>query len=286
MKEERFRGKNVLITGGSSGIGLEIAMAFGKLGADLFLVARNKARLDEAKKRIKDRVGTDVQFYIFQADVSVREQIEAVIHKVGNEYNGLHTLINNAGIFLPGRVEDNPIEDLEHIMRVNYFGTLYATKAAWPYLKAAQNGHLGFVSSVAGYAGAIGYGAYAPTKFAIAGLAECLRMEAADHGIGVTIVFPPDTDTPQLHYENENTLPECLALKKSTRVMRPEAVAQKFVEGIVNYQFEVLCNFESKYIRWVKAMWPGLYFKILDDIVAKDRRKRRVVEQRKLGNEI
>ena len=274
MKKERFSGKNVLITGGSSGIGLEIAMAFGRLGANLFLAARNKARLDEAEKKIRDRVGTDVQVYAFQADVSVREQIEAVIHQVGNGDGGLHTLINNAGVFLPGLVEDNTLEDLERIMRVNFFGMLYATKAAWPYLKAAPNGHLGFVSSVAGYTGMIGYGAYAPTKFAVAGLAVCLRMEAADYGIGVTIVFPPDTDTPQLHYENENTLPECLALKQSTQVMRPEVVAQKFVDGIINYQFEVLCNFESKYIRWVKVIWPGLYFKILDDIVAKDRRKR------------
>jgi 3-dehydrosphinganine reductase len=287
MKKARFSGKNVLITGGSSGIGLEIAIAFGRWGANLFLVARNKARLDEAEKKIKDRLlGTEVQVNTFQADVSVREQIEAVIHQVGNEDGGLHTLINNAGIFLPGLVEDNTLEDLEHIMRVNYFGMLYATKAAWPYLKAAQNGHLGFVSSVAGYTGMIGYGAYAPTKFAIAGLVECLRMEAADHRIGVTIVFPPDTDTPQLHYENANALPECLALKQSTQVMKPEVVAQKFVDGIVNYQFEVLCNFESRFIRWVKAMWPGLYFKILDNIVAKDRRKRRVVEQRKLESEI
>jgi 3-dehydrosphinganine reductase len=179
---------------------------------------------------------------------------------------------------MTGRVIDTTPEDLEHIMRVNYFGMLYATKAAWPYLKAAGDGHIGFVASVAGYLGMIGYGAYAPTKFAVAGLAECLRMEAADDGIGVTIIFPPDTDTPQLKYENETALPETLAIKQGAGVMAPEAVAEKFVRGIVNGRYEVFCDFESKFFRWIKVTWPGLYFKVLDGIVAKDRRRRGIGE--------
>jgi 3-dehydrosphinganine reductase len=281
MKTERFKGENVLITGGSSGIGLETAVAFGRLGANLCLVARDQARLQQAARAIEDRVGAAVQIHIFPADVSNREQIEGAIHQVGQQHGGVHTLINNAGIFLPGRVIDNQIEALEQIMQVNYLGMLYATQVAWPYLQAAQKGHIGFVSSVVGYAGAIGYGAYAPTKFAVTGLAECLRMEAADCGLGVTIVFPPDTDTPQLHYENEHTLPECLALKQNSRVMPPEVVAQKFVDGICQYRFEVFCNFEDKFIRWIKATWPELYFKIMDGIVARDRRKRATANKNK-----
>jgi 3-dehydrosphinganine reductase len=273
MDEERFKGQNVLITGGSSGIGLEIARLFGRLEANLFLVARNQDRLGQAKAALQQDLGPALKITGLTADVSNLAQIEAVVKRVGREEGGLHTLINNAGIFLPGLVEDNRIAALEQIMRVNYFGAVYATKAAWPYLKAAERGHVGFVSSVAGFAGAIGYGAYAPTKFALAGLAECLRMEAASHGIGVTIVFPPDTDTPQLQYENEHTLPEALALKGKASLMQPEDVAQKFVDGIVNYRFEVLCNFESRTIRWIKVTWPWLYFKIVDSIVARDRRR-------------
>jgi 3-dehydrosphinganine reductase len=274
MKTDRFTGKNVLITGGSSGIGLEIAVAFGRLGANLFLVARDKDRLQQAARQVKARVAESIEVKTFASDVSVREQIEGVIHLVGRDCGGLHTLINNAGIFLPGRVVDNRIDALEQIMRINYFGALYAVLAAWPYLEATQTGHIGFVSSVAGYAGAIGYGAYAPTKFAITGLAECLRMEAADCGIGVTIVFPPDTDTPQLHYENEHTLPESMALKKGTQVLSAEVVAQKFVDGICQHRFEVFCNLEGRFIRWFKATWPGLYFRMMDRIVARDRLKR------------
>ena len=278
MQSERFRGRNVLITGGSSGIGLETAVIFGKLGANLFLVARNQGRLAEAAETIRRRVGTGSQVVTLPADVGAREEIEGVIHTVGREYGGLHTLINNAGMFISGRVKDSSVEDLEQIMMVNYFGMVFASKAAWPYLKAAGRGHIGFVASVAGYLGMIGYGGYAPTKFAVAGLAECLRMEAAEDGIGVTIVFPPDTDTPQLHYENETALPENLALKQGSRVLPPELVAEKFVNGIVNNQFEVMCSLESRFYRWMKATWPGLYFWVLDGIVARDRRRRGVTK--------
>lgn len=276
MKTGRFKGQNVCITGGSSGIGLEVAVLFGRLGANLFLVARNPARLQQAVEIIHRRAGPSVLVTPLPADVGVREQIEGVIHRVGREYGGLHTLINNAGVFEPGRLVDLPAATFERLMQVNYFGMLYATRAAWPYLTAARKGHIGLVSSVAGYLGLIGYGAYSPTKFAVAGLAECLRMEAADAGVGVTILFPPDTDTPQLKYENAHALPETLALKGGSAVMSPQAVAQKFVNGICRYRFEVHCNFESKFIRWIKVTWPGLYYRIIDSIVARDRRKRGV----------
>jgi len=276
LRRERFRGKNVLITGGSSGIGLATAVEFGKLGANLFLVARHQDRLDAAAQEVKRRAGPAAQVVTLQADVAAREQIEAAIHRVGTEYGGLHTLINNAGMVLPGLLADLALDDLERVMQVNYLGMLYAVKAAWPYLVAAQNGHIGFVSSVAGYLGLIGNGAYSPPKFAIVGLAECLRMEAGDCGIGVTVVFPPDTDTPQLRYERERMPAEAKAINETASMLQPEVVAKKFVDGMVSYRFEVFCNFETRFFRWARAVAPGLYFWVIDGIVARDRRRRGV----------
>lgn len=275
MKQpERFRGKNVLITGGSSGIGLETAVAFAGLGANLFLVARQEGRLKEAAEKIRSRVKTAANITIFPGDVGCREQIEAIVHEVGQKYGGLHTLINNAGVVSNTLLENTTVEELEQTMKVNYWGMVYALKIAWPYLKAAQNGHIGFVSSVAGFVGIIGYSGYSPSKFAMTGLAECVRMEARDYGIGVTIVFPPDTDTPMLQYENEHAIPECQALGAKANLMKPEVVARQFVDGILNYRFEVLCNRESKLIRLVRAIWANFYFHELDRIVAADRKKR------------
>lgn len=271
-RNTRFAGQNVVITGGSSGIGLATAVEFAKLGAKLFLIARDEKRLAGAAAHIVKTLGREVPIVTLSANVADRSQIEAVIQNIGQDYGGIHTLIANAGLRQGLRFEDDSLAEIEQSMNVNYWGAVYALKVAWPYLKVAQHGHIGFVSSVAGYVGLIGYSSYAPAKFALTGLAECIRMEAKDYGIGVTIVFPPDTDTPMLKQEREHSLAECLALSKHASVMAPETVATQFVSGIVNYRFEVICNLESRLARLVKAVWPWLHFTIVDGIVARARR--------------
>ncbi len=267
-----------MITGASSGIGLEIAMEFGKLGANLFLIARNPKKLEMASCILQEKYPA-ISIASFSADVSDPAQIQYVIQQIGESPNGIHTLINNAGILGLGGFEENSLQNLKEVMETNYFGAVYATKAAWPYLKKSKDGHIGFVSSVAGYTGLIGYSAYAPTKFALTGLAECLRMEAKDYGIGVTVVFPPDTSTPMLEYEQSHTLPECKALSQNARVMSPQDVARKFVQGILKYRFEVICNAESKIARVIRIVCPGIFFKMIDRIVEKDRRKRLAISR-------
>ena len=143
-------------------------------------------------------------------------------------------------------------------MQVNYFGSLYTSKAAWPYLEAAK-GRLSFVSSVAGYMGLIGYSSYAPGKFALTGLAECLRMEVKNDGIKISIIYPPDTDTPLLKYERAHTLPESMALSKNIQVVSAERVAKIYMEGLQKNKFEIYCDFNSRMLRSFKNNFPGLF---------------------------
>lgn len=272
LDPNRFKGQQVVITGGSSGIGLAIAEEFAKLGAHVSLIARNDQKLIEVKQSLQKRF-PQIEVHIYSADVADADSITKVITTIGLK-NGIFGLILNAGIGGCGRFEDMETQTLQHVMDVNYWGSVYTLQAALPYLKQTKGGHIGFVSSVGGYLGAIGYSSYAPSKFAVTGLAECIRMEASDYGVGTTIVFPPDTDTPLWHWEQEHTLPECKALSKSAKLMKPEAVAQKFVKGIVKNKFEVICNTESRAIRWMKVNLPGTYFNMLDGIVKKDRKER------------
>ena len=109
------------------------------------------------------------------------------------------------------------------------------------------------------------------------GLAESIRNEAKDYGIGVTIIYPPDTDTPMYHHDIESKLPECIALSESAKLVQPEEVAQKFLKGIKKNKFEVFCNTESRLIRMLRFVLPGIYFKAVDGIIEKDRRKRRKI---------
>lgn len=261
----RFKNQNIIITGGSAGIGFATAREFARLKGNLFLIARNMDQLEEAKSALIKEF-PDVQVEIFSADVADQQRIMKVVNEIGNSFGGIHTVINNAGTSGHGRMADQDIESLKQIMDVNYFGALYTIRAAWPFLLKSEKGHIGFVSSVAGYIGLIGYCAYTPTKFALSGLAECLRMEAKEKGIGVTIVYPPDTQTDMLERERKVALPETIALSKRAKILQPEQVAASFVKGIRKNQFEVYCNVESVWIRRLRILLPRVYFKQLDRI--------------------
>ena len=271
--KSRFQNQNVVITGGSSGIGWEMARRFGQLGACLHLIARNPEKLKTAAGQLKEALGTDLRIKTWSADVADQKAIATTLDQIAAE-GGIHTLINNAGISKPGYFGESALASMEKVMQVNYHGTVYATQAAWPHLKKAKNGLLGFVSSVAGYTGIIGFPAYSASKFAVSGLAESLRMEGIKEGIGVTILFPPDTDTPLLAQEAEGKPWETVAVSEGASILSTEAVVEKFMKGVRKGRFEVTCNFTSRLIQMVKGIAPRLYYAILDGMVRKAGKKR------------
>jgi 3-dehydrosphinganine reductase len=263
-----FKEQNVIVTGGSSGIGLETARQFGRLGARLHLLARDPERLEAARRALLEELGPDAPIRTRSVDVADQPAVSAAIRAIGDS-SGLAALVCNAGILRVGRLDELSLEDFETVLRTNYLGTLYAILAAWPYLKAAGQASLGLVSSVAGYTGIYGYAAYAPTKFAMTGLAECLRMEGRPSGIRVTVVFPPDTETPLLEYERAHAPAETRAVTAGASQLSAAVVAEKFVVGMVRGDFEVYCNVESRLIRVFKALLPGGYYRLLDRLAGR-----------------
>lgn len=272
MINNEYEGKVVVITGGSSGIGLAIAKEFAQRKAKMVLISRNKEKLIQAKNELEKINGIPSSVFYYPADVSDKEQINMVILKIGEKFNGIDVLINSAGIITCGRFADQPVQDLESCLFTNYLGAVYATKAAWPWLKK-NKGLLSFVSSVAGYAGFIGYSSYAPPKFAMTGLAECLRLEAKDDGIRISIIYPPDTETPLLEYERKHSLPESIALNKNIKTITAERVAHIFMAGLQKNKFEIYCDFNSRFVRWMKNAIPGLFSRITDSIILRERNR-------------
>ena len=252
-----YRDKVVIITGGSSGIGFAMAKEFAKQKSKIILIARDKIKLETAKMELQN-LYKNIQVEFFVTDISDKSQVTSVINEIGNRYRQIDVLINCAGIITCGRFADQPVDDLEKSICINYLGAVYVSKVAWPWLKKAK-GQLSFVSSVAGYMGLIGYSSYAPTKFALLGLAECLNMEAEKDGIRISIIYPPDTDTPLLKYERAHTLPESIALSKSIKVVSPEKVAEIYMKGLQKGTFEIYCDFTSRILRSFKTILPGLF---------------------------
>ncbi len=272
MIDNEYEDKIVVITGGSSGIGLAIAKEFALRKAKVVLISRNEEKGIQAKIELEKIGGIPSCIFYYPTDVSNREQVNTVILKIAERFKGIDVLINSAGIMTCGRFADQPIQDLESCLFTNYLGGLYATKAAWPWLKK-NKGLLSFVSSVAGYTGVIGYSGYAPPKFAMTGLAECLRLEAKDDGIRISIIYPPDTETPLLEYERKHSLPESLALNKNIKTIKAERVAHVFMEGLQKNKFEIYCDFNSRFVRWMKNTFPGLFRQITDSIIFRERNR-------------
>jgi 3-dehydrosphinganine reductase len=193
------------ITGGSSGIGLAMAYQLAARGHGLALFARRQAGLYEAMRGLKAAF-RHIQVTTYACDVGERADMERAVAAAVLDHGPPEWAIANAGIAEPGLFRDQPVEAFEAQMRVNYMGALYFAKAATGVMETAQDkGRLVFVSSGAAFFGIYGYSGYAPTKFAMRGLAEVLRVELAPQ-ISVTLAYPPDTQTPMLEAE-ERTKP-------------------------------------------------------------------------------
>ncbi|MGD8244297.1 MAG: SDR family oxidoreductase [Anaerolineae bacterium] len=215
-----FKGKNVIITGGSSGIGKATAKLLAGEGANVFIIARNRQNNNRALQEIRTEGSKPGhQCGAFCADVASYEQVVAAVAAIVEAGGVPDILINCAGMVYPGYFEELPLSTFRHQMDVNYFGTLHTVRAVLPYMMSQGRGHIVNVSSMGGVGGTFGYTAYAASKFAVRGFTEALRVEMKPHGVRVSLVLPPDTDTPQLRQEREIQPPE---LKMITGGVKPK----------------------------------------------------------------
>jgi len=190
---ESFRGLRVLVTGASSGIGRALARRLAREGARVALVARRETVLDALVAEIAAAGGEAIAL---AADVGDPRQVEVCVEKANARLGGIDVLVNNAGYGHHRPFLDWDLEDMERMMRVNYFGALYCTKALLPQMVARRRGWIVFVSSVAGRIAPPEESAYAASKFAMTGLASSLSHEVEPLGVHVLTVFPGVIRTP------------------------------------------------------------------------------------------
>ena len=184
---DEFRDNVVIITGGSAGIGLEIAHQLAREGALLVLAARNAEQVAAAGESCR-ALGT--RAIGVQTDVSDKEQCRNLIDTTISEFGRIDTLINNAGISMHARFDQlRDIEAVERITAINYFGSVYCTWYALPHLKQSK-GRIVAVASITGKNGVPTRTLYAATKHAMAGFFDSLRIELKDDGVSVSVVYP------------------------------------------------------------------------------------------------
>ncbi len=228
----QLRDAHVLVTGGSSGIGLEAARQALERGARVSVVARDAERLVAVLEALERSCGDATRVAAEPADVTDPDRLEAACALLVAQHGPVDVLVTSAGAARPGHFEALPRSAFEEQMALNYFGTLHAVRAVVPSMIERGRGHLLLVSSTAGIIGVFGYAAYSPSKFAVRGLAETLRAELKPHGIVVACAYPPDTDTPGLARENLEKPAATAAISAAVKLRTPRAVAAAMIRGI------------------------------------------------------
>jgi 3-dehydrosphinganine reductase len=228
----RLAGAHVLITGGSSGIGLATARRVLERGARVSLVARDAARLASAEDTLEAAVGDATRVAAEPADVTDPDAFEAALALLIAQFGPVDVLVTSAGGARPGHFEELSSAIFTGQMSLNFFGTLHPIRAVVPSMIERRQGHLLLVSSAAGIVGVYGYSAYSPAKFAVRGLAETLRSELKPYGIVVACAYPHDTDTPGLAQENETKPAATASISATIKVRSADAVARSMVRGI------------------------------------------------------
>ncbi|MEM7030088.1 MAG: SDR family oxidoreductase [Chloroflexota bacterium] len=269
-----FKDQHAIVTGGSSGIGKATAKCLAQQGAHICIIARSNTKLEAAKAEIEAVRAEPTQNVVaISADVSDKDHLIQAIETAIDQLGPVDILVTCAGMARPGYFQSVPLDIFEQTMAINYFGTLYSVKAVLPSMIAQQRGHLILVSSGAGLIGLFGYTPYSPTKFAVRGLAESLRAELKPLNIQVSIVYPPDTDTPQLYEENKTKPPETQLITASAKMLSSDQVAVSIVQGIQQKKWSITPGMEMRLLsRWHSVMQPILnrYF---DDKITKSYRK-------------
>jgi NAD(P)-dependent dehydrogenase (short-subunit alcohol dehydrogenase family) len=214
---QSFRDRTVLITGASSGIGRETALAFAAAGANVVLVARRTQLLSKLAAECRKLGATAL---VCAADVTSPEKVAAAFRKAVGRFGSVDIVVNNAGILVPAKVEDLRPADLQRMLDVNLIGALHVMQAAVKVMRRQGRGHIVNISSLAGRRGFTPLGGYCATKFGLVGLTEALRTELVGERIHVSLVMPGVVDTPmatkiQTNPASADTWPEALTMPPS-----------------------------------------------------------------------
>jgi len=263
-----YQNKSVLITGGTSGIGLALAKKLVNEKCRVAILSRQESLLQSAAAELARVTPTDVEpVHLIQADVTKRDELQAILDGFTSQHGMPDIVINCAGVAHPGTFTSLKPEIFDWMMDVNYFGTVNVLKTLVPGMKARRTGVIVNISSIAGFLGIYGYTAYSASKFAVTGFTDALRSELKPFNIKVALVFPPDTQTPQLEYEEKYKPFITKQVAGSAKLMSAETVADEIVRKVARGRYIILPGMEGKLIFVLQNLLGRRVYPVIDLLV-------------------
>ena len=258
----------VIITGSSSGIGLSLAHEFGRRGASVVISARNQERLNTAFEELQLE-GVDT--LALRTDVSVEADCKNLIDRTIEWKGKIDVLVNNAGVSMRAVFFNTDLSVIKSLMDINFWGTVYCTKFALPYLLKTKGSVVGIIS-VAGYIGLPGRTGYSASKFAIRGFLETLRCENRKTGLHVLIAAPGFTSSNirisalQANGDKQGATP-----RDEAKMMSSEKVARKVVRAVVRRKDKLILTFlEGKFAVMLNHHCPKIVSRLVYYLMARE----------------
>ncbi|TFG04351.1 MAG: SDR family NAD(P)-dependent oxidoreductase [Promethearchaeota archaeon] len=271
--EKTFSEKIAIIIGGSKGIGKAIAKKITELGGSACIIARGLEDLKKTSQELKELKNDQNQFIeIISCDTSDMNKLKPLMMEFIKKRRLPDYLINVVGDNYPGYIQDLELEHFEKVLNSNYYAQLVPTLILLPHFMKAKQGHIAFVSSVAAYIGMIGNATYTPSKAAVVGLAEVLRNELIPYNVKISILYPPDTDTPLLKRADKIRPKEQFIISEKGGLLSPEEVAEEFINGLLKEKFEIFPG-KAGFVNKMYRLFPNLVRSIIDKDYMKARKK-------------
>ena len=258
--------KVIYIAGGSTGIGLSIAVQLASGNNTIVLFARDIKKLEQAQGAVL-KAGNS-KCLIYTADAKDYDALKPVLDNAVKESGAPDLLINCVGRAYPDHFENITAQMMQDTMQTN-FGSLWnVAHILVPHMKA-KGGRIVNTASIGGFVGVFGYADYSASKFAIVGYSEVLKQELSRYNIKVQVLCPPDTETPGFEVENKTKPEETKKISESAKLLQPEEVARQAIKGMEGNSFMIIPGFDGKLTYWIKRHFPFIVNIVMDGAIRK-----------------
>jgi dehydrogenase/reductase SDR family member 7B len=262
-----LKGKTVIITGASSGIGEACAYAFSAEGANLVIASRNNLLLEEISNRINKSGGNCIPI---KCDVRIEGDCRNLIEETISKFNSIDILINNAGISMRATFQSLDLEVMNQLMQTNFWGAVYCTKYSLPFILKSK-GSIVAVNSWAGFTGLPGRTGYTSSKFALLGFMESLRIENLKTGIHIGTIFPGYTKSNiRKTALNASGISQAESPLDESKLMGPEEVAKQIVLMVKKRRKYQVLTFTGKLMYWINKIFPNYVDRQVYKVISKE----------------
>ena len=267
MRNDCFKDKVIIVTGASSGIGLASAKLFGALGARVVMAARSLEKMESLAPEVS---ADPSRVLCVRTDVTREADCKALVEAAVARFGGVDILVNNAGLSMRAMFADLDLDVIRRLMDVNFWGTVYCTRYALPYLVAARGQVVGIVS-IAAFSALPARSGYSSSKYAVRGFLDTLRIEHLKDGLNV-MVFAPGYTASNVRRAalTADGTPQGKTPLDEDKLMPAETVARKLAKSLLRRRTQVILTPLGRSTVWVHRRFPKLLDKLTYIFISKE----------------